>query len=143
VCGPDNPNGIGLDWFITNDKAHTEFRFTKSQQGPQNHAHGGAAAAVLDEAMGAAVWTAGNKALLANLTVNFRRPIPLDVKVSVEGWVTEVAGRKIYATGRLKDGETTLAEATGLSVSVPEFFEDDLEGWHAGDDWVRSPEPPS
>jgi len=134
VCGPDNPNGIGVDWFVTEGEVHTELQFTESQQGPRNHAHGGAAAAVLDEAMGASVWTAGHKALAANLNVNFRRPLPLNVTVIVEGWVTEVAGRKVYSAGQIKHGETILVEATGLFLATPEFFESDTTVWAPGVD---------
>jgi uncharacterized protein (TIGR00369 family) len=132
VCGPDNENGIGLDWFVTGEQVHTELVFTESQQGPRNHAHGGAAAAVLDEAMGASVWTAGHKALAANLNVNFKRPVPLNATVTVDARVTEVKGRKAYASAQLKQGETVLVEATGLFLAVPDFFEDDTEGWGPG-----------
>ena len=45
ICGPDNPGGMGLDWFAVDGRVRSTFRFEESQQGPPNHAHGGAAAA--------------------------------------------------------------------------------------------------
>jgi acyl-coenzyme A thioesterase PaaI-like protein len=124
ICGPDNPDGMGLDWYAEGGRVFATFRFAEAQQGPRNHAHGGAAAAVLDEAMGAAVWTAGHRVLAANLNVDFRAPVPLDVEVEVEAWVAEVIGRKARAVARLTlpGSSQPLVEATGLFVAVPDFF---------------------
>ena len=139
ICGPHNPDGMGLDWYAREGRIHSSFRFSESQQGPRNHAHGGAAAAVLDEAMGAAVWRAGHQVLAANLNVNFRAPIPLDVEVRVEAWVTSVNGRKALATARLllPGSEKPLADATGLFVAVPDFFADGAAGapHRSGEGW--------
>lgn len=137
VCGPENPAGIGLDWYAQEGRIHATFRFSEAQQGPRGHAHGGAVAAVLDEAMGAAVWKAGHPVVAANLNVDFRAPIPLGIEVRVEAWLVEVEGRKAQAEGRLvlAGSDELLAEATGLFLALPEFFAEggaaasDLEGW--------------
>jgi len=53
VCGTENPQGIGITMFVDDDGVLTsEFTLTKAQQGPPGYAHGGASAALLDEAMG-------------------------------------------------------------------------------------------
>jgi acyl-coenzyme A thioesterase PaaI-like protein len=126
ICGPDNPEGMGLDWFAVDGRVRSTFRFGESQQGPRNHAHGGAAAAVLDEAMGAAVWRAGHQVLAANLNVDFRQPVPLGIEVVVEAWVDKVKGRKAFTRSQLTlpGSDNALVEATGLFISVPEFFAD-------------------
>jgi acyl-coenzyme A thioesterase PaaI-like protein len=60
VCGTQNPHSMGVTWWARDDGAVvTEVALTESQQGPPGYAHGGASAALLDEAMGAAVWRAG------------------------------------------------------------------------------------
>jgi acyl-coenzyme A thioesterase PaaI-like protein len=124
ICGPDNPEGLGLDWYAVDGRVQTRFRFSLAQQGPRDFAHGGAAAAVLDEAMGAAVWMAGHQVLSVNLNVDFRKPVPLDVDVVVEAWMTEVRGRKAYTVGLLRraDSDEPLVDATGIWVATPEFF---------------------
>lgn len=126
VCGPENSSGMGLDWYDADGRIHARFRFTEPQQGPRDHAHGGAAAAVLDEAMGAAAWRAGHRVLAANLNVDFRKPVPLGVEVEVEAWLGAVQGRKVRTSSRLvlAEGGDVLAEATGLFVAVPDFFGD-------------------
>ncbi len=130
VCGPDNPSGMGVQWHVSGDRIRTSFTFSEAQQGPPGHAHGGAVAAILDEAMGAAVWLGGHQSVAANLNVDFVSPIPLGVEVEVEAWVTEVDGRKSSGKGRmvLAAGGKVLAEATSLFVAVPEFFKGRREG---------------
>jgi acyl-coenzyme A thioesterase PaaI-like protein len=74
-------------------------------------------AAVLDEAMGAAVWLKGHMVVAARMTVDFRRLVPVGGELIVEAWVHAVDGRKIVARGRLlgSDGRPS-AEAEGLFV---------------------------
>jgi acyl-coenzyme A thioesterase PaaI-like protein len=78
--------------------------FGRGAQGPPGHAHGGAIAAVLDEAMGAAAWVAGHIAVAARLDTSFQRMLPLGTDATVEAWVEREAGRKIWTSGRLLDG---------------------------------------
>jgi len=67
VCGHENPNSIGITMFVDDDGTLTsKFTLTEKQQGPPGHVHGGASAAILDEAMGLVVWAAGHKVAAAN-----------------------------------------------------------------------------
>ena len=60
VCGSDDSPGMGVVWYALDDKSiFAEVTLNDAQQGPPGFAHGGASAALLDEAMGAAVWLAG------------------------------------------------------------------------------------
>ena len=140
VCGDENPHGIGLTWQASfqqerPDEAGTYppgavlisavFAFTKHQQGPPGHAHGGASAAVIDEAMGASVWQSGYQALLAHYELDYKQPVPLDTEVRVEAWVERVEGRKVFARGRifLTDGSIAV-EGSGLYLHIPHFFDE-------------------
>jgi len=108
---------------------YTEFEFTLSEQGPPGHTHGGASAAVIDEAMGAAVWRSGAKVVLANLNLDYRLPVPLFVPLRVESWLERSEGKKSYATGRilLEDGRTAVS-GTGLFLPAPHLFTFDYYG---------------
>ncbi len=139
VCGDENPHGIGLTW-LASFKQETpeenglfppgsvlissEFHFDRAQQGPPGHAHGGASAAVIDEAMGASVWQSGYRALLAHYELDYRLPVPLNEPLRVEAGVEKVDGRKVYARGRilLPDGRAAV-EGSGLYLHIPDFFE--------------------
>ncbi|MCP4605516.1 MAG: PaaI family thioesterase [Proteobacteria bacterium] len=81
--------------------------FGPGAEGPPRHAHGGAMAAVLDEATGSAAWAAGHFVLSGELTIKFIRPLPLGTVVTVEAWVDEVKGRKVVSRGHLlgEDGK--------------------------------------
>ena len=134
ICGSQNPKSMGLIWYETRDEndrvlVFTDFEFTLSEQGPPGHAHGGASAAVIDEVMGAAVWRAGQKVVLANLNLNYRLPVPLNTPLRAEGWLDRIEGKKGFAEGRivLPDGSTAVA-GTGLYIQAPHLFTFDYYG---------------
>lgn len=98
--------------------------FGPGAEGPPGHAHGGATAAVLDEAMGAAAWMEGWVVVAVHLEVDFQRMVPLGTDAWMEARVESVDGRKVLTRGRLHDaaGES-FATASGLFVTLdPERF---------------------
>ncbi len=126
VCGTENPKSIGLRWYANDDGAiHSEVSLTITEQGPPGYAHGGASAAILDEAMGSAAWYAGYQVLAVNLNINYRRPVPLNVPVQVTAMVVKQEGRKVTTRGelRLPDGEIAV-ESSGLFVEANHIFAD-------------------
>ena len=93
--------------------------FGPGTQGPPGHAHGGSMAALLDEAMGAAAWMKGHRAVAAELTVRFRTMLPLGSRALVRARVMNVDGRKVYVKGALTDGQQTLfAEGEALFITL-------------------------
>lgn len=118
VCGPENPRSIGLTWFEADGEIFAEFAFDEGQQGPPAHLHGGASAAVLDEAMGAAVWTAGLRVVAVNLEINYKQPVPLGQRVTVHARVQERQERKVLTTSELRLADGSVA-VTGRGVYVP------------------------
>jgi uncharacterized protein (TIGR00369 family) len=124
VCGTSNPHALGLIWYADSDgNIYAEFTFDESQQGPPAHVHGGASAAVLDEAMGAAVWVAGLQVVAARLEVDYKRPIPLGQKVSIRARISERQERKTFATAEisLADGQIAVA-GKGIYAPAPHLF---------------------
>jgi len=125
VCGSDNPHSIGLTWYADDHGAIlSDFTLNEGQQGPPGHAHGGASAAILDEAMGAAVWRAGYNVAVVNLELNYRRPVPLGQPLKLEARLSGQDGRKVFATGEicLQDG-TVAVSGRGIYVEAPQLFE--------------------
>jgi acyl-coenzyme A thioesterase PaaI-like protein len=87
--------------------------------GPPGHAHGGAMAAVLDEAMGVAAWVAGHPVVAGRLAVDFRRMLPLGTVASVTTEVHAVEGRKVRVSARLADDrDVTVAEGEATFVQL-------------------------
>lgn len=93
--------------------------FGAGAEGPPGHAHGGAMAALLDEAMGASAWLAGHAVLAAQITIAFRAILPLGSIVTVEASIARIDGRKVITRGRLVgDAGVTHAEGEGLFVEL-------------------------
>jgi uncharacterized protein (TIGR00369 family) len=119
VCGTQNTHGIGITWWMEDGLITAEFTLTDAHQGPPNHAHGGASAAILDEAMGVAVWVAGLRVVAVNLEINYRRPVPLGQRVAVRAHVSRHTERKAWTLGEiiLPDG-TVAVEGRGIYVAA-------------------------
>ncbi|BCA78427.1 PaaI family thioesterase [Desulfuromonas sp. AOP6] len=92
--------------------------FGPETEGPPGHSHGGAMAAVFDEVLGLAAWTAGYSVVVGNLNVSFRNMLPLEQVVTVESDIVSVQGRKVKVRGRLCRDGTVYAEAEALCITV-------------------------
>ncbi|MCX6080037.1 MAG: hypothetical protein NTW32_10930 [Chloroflexi bacterium] len=124
VCGTQNPQSVGVTWYKNEDGTiHAEMIFTTAHQGPPAHAHGGASAAVLDEAMGAAVWQAGYSVVAVNLEINYKKPIPLGQNIAIDARIDEVRPHKILTSSemRLPDGSVAVT-GRGIYVEAPHLF---------------------
>lgn len=87
--------------------------------GPPGHVHGGAIAAVLDEAMGGACWMNGHATVAAQITIGFVDMLPLGTETIVESWIESVDGRKLRLQATLKTAlGATIAEGQGLFVAL-------------------------
>lgn len=91
--------------------------FGAAYEGPPGCVHGGYIAAVFDELLGATQSLSGDQGMTAHLGIDYRRPTPLGVPLTMEGWFERREGRKIYARGAMyAEGELT-AEAQGLFIA--------------------------
>jgi acyl-coenzyme A thioesterase PaaI-like protein len=90
--------------------------FGPGTEGPPGVAHGGAVAAVLDDAMGAGVWLAGYPAVAARIVVDFREMVPLGLAGVIETRIEGTEGRKVTIRAWLTDGDRVFAESEGLFV---------------------------
>jgi acyl-coenzyme A thioesterase PaaI-like protein len=125
VCGSENPHSIGLSWWVDEDGILTsEFSLNEAQQGPPGIAHGGASAAILDEAMGLVVWAAGLRVAAVNIEINYQHPLPLGRPLRLEAHITEREERKVFSAGeiRLEDGSVAVS-GHGIYVVAPQLFE--------------------
>jgi acyl-coenzyme A thioesterase PaaI-like protein len=109
----------------SSDHLHATVWFGPGAEGPPASVHGGAIAAVLDEAMGAACWMNRHAVVAARITINFRHLVPLGFAGRVEAWIDHIEGRKIFLTSRLTDDAGRVhAEGEGLFITLtPEQME--------------------
>jgi acyl-coenzyme A thioesterase PaaI-like protein len=93
--------------------------FGPGSEGAPGIAHGGAVAAVLDEAMGASAWLAGYPSVSARLVIDFRGMVPLGTNATIETWVESVEGRKVSLRAKMVDADgIVLAEGEALFVTI-------------------------
>lgn len=121
VSGEPEGNRFRTRYYRDADKhLHARIWFGPETGGPPGHAHGGAVAAVMDEALGLAAWAAGYGIVVGNLNVSFRNMLPLERVVTVESRVVSAQGRKVMVHGRIFCDDTTYAEAECLCITLPE-----------------------
>jgi acyl-coenzyme A thioesterase PaaI-like protein len=101
----------------SNDHLHAKVWFGPLSEGPPSSVHGGAIAAVLDEAMGAVCWMNGHPVVGARITINYRHLTPLDFSGLVESWIDHIDGRKIFIRSQLTD-EAGRVHAEGEALFV-------------------------
>jgi acyl-coenzyme A thioesterase PaaI-like protein len=120
VSGDPEGSRFRMRYFQDEKKALVALAwFGPETEGPPGHAHGGSMAAVLDEVLGLAAWTAGYPVVVGNLNIHFRRLLPLQMVARVETEIVSVKGKKVLVRGRLTDGgETLYAEADCLCITI-------------------------
>jgi acyl-coenzyme A thioesterase PaaI-like protein len=132
VCGPENPDGWGLEMTVGQDtRVRGTITFGARHEGAPGVAHGGALAAALGDTFGSVLLALRTPAVTANLNVNYRARIPLHRELICEAWCDRVEGRKLFMSGRALDGDTVLADATALFIEVPveQFHPEGVAEW--------------
>lgn len=119
-CGDRNTEGLGIQFEVNGGRVEGRFTPRFSHQGYPGVAHGGIAAAALDEALGWAMYAAGAWAMTARMEVKYRKPVPLDEEIIVTAEVTRQRGRMIEGFAEIHSlSGQRLSEAKALFVRLP------------------------
>jgi uncharacterized protein (TIGR00369 family) len=120
-CGGDNPGGMKLTFEQDNVRRKIVGRFVLGAryQGGGGFAHGGIIAMLLDEAMGKVCRFRQVRAVTAELTVEYLKPVSVEQEIIVEGHETELKGRNLFLEGEIRDGAgEILARGKGRFVVI-------------------------
>ena len=120
-CGAANPAGMKLTFDLDFDARRTRGSFIlgPNYAGGAGFAHGGIIAVVLDEAMGKLSKLSDERAVTADMSVEYRKPIPVDKTIVVEGWQEEEKGRNRFRVAEIRDSQgTLLARGKGRFVVI-------------------------
>jgi len=115
-CGGDNPGGMKLTFEQDNVNRRIIGRFVLGEryQGGGGFGHGGIIAVLLDEAMGKVCRFREVRAVTAELTVEYLKPVNVQQEIIVEGRETEQKGRKhFYERGNSRYGWHGAGEGQG------------------------------
>jgi len=125
-CGAANPRGMLLT-FEQDDatrRIRGAFKLGAEYQGGGGFIHGGIIALVLDEAMGKVNRFRGVRAVTAELTIEYIRPVPVDEDLVIEAHEVERDGRNLYYVGEIWNlAGKALARGKGRFVEIdPDKF---------------------
>src|SRR5206468_11121168 len=111
-CG-ENPIGLGLPLpqDVGVERYEASFTFDERHQGGPGIVHGGLVSALLDEACGLLATWYRFPAVTARIFVRYRRPVPINRRLTVRARIESSRGRRIRVRGELVDGAEPLAEA--------------------------------
>jgi len=157
VCGADNPFGLQARFYeleapgrpagdaqagdetAGGDEASAAgrellgvFTLREEHQSYPGRLHGGISSAILDETIGRAITIAhpGVWGVTAELTLRYRKPLPLTGEVRAVGRITRDTRRLFEGSGEilLEDGSVAV-EATGkyLKMALGEITDDDFD----------------
>lgn len=118
LTGSANPVAAPLKLWTDNGRAVGSVTFGRSFEGAPGVVHGGFVAAIFDEVLGFAQGFSGRPGMTGTLTITYRAPTPLLTELRIEGSFDGTEGRKIHTSGKLYAGDTLLAEARGLFISL-------------------------
>ncbi len=113
VVGPFNPVALPIVLDFDPPKAIGRGTFDVTYEGAPGCVHGAVLAAAFDIILTAANAIAGSTGPTVSLAVRYLRPTLTNEEAVFEGWVTEVAERRIFSKGRIVQGGVVTVEADG------------------------------
>ncbi|MDP7735595.1 PaaI family thioesterase [Mycobacterium paragordonae] len=95
-------------------------RFARFHLGRNGAVHGGSLGMLFDTVLGltASVLTGSRRQRTAYLKIDYRNIVPVEKELQFDAGVDREDGRKIFVSGRLRDGDTLLTEADALFVRL-------------------------
>jgi uncharacterized protein (TIGR00369 family) len=120
-CGGANDRGMKLTFVQdnVNKRIVGKFILGEAYQGGGGMGHGGIIALLLDEVMGKVCRFREVRAVTAELTIQYLKPVRVDEQIVVEGYETEVKGRNLFLMGEIRNNAgVVLAKGTGRFVVI-------------------------
>ena len=120
-CGGANDAGMKLTFEQDNVHRRIVGRFVlgETYQGAGGMAHGGIIATLLDEAMGKACRFRDVRAVTAELSIEYLKPVKVDQEIVVEGYETDQKGRNLFLAGEIRNASgELLARGRGRFVVI-------------------------
>ncbi len=121
VCGRDNPHGLHLSLHVDSVTGAVNTKFTPQPHhiGFEGVTHGGAIAAVADEAMvWAAIWACRRACLAAELTMRYKKKVAVNQTLNVVARQIRIHPRLVEIECRV-DGPAGELVAAGTAKYIP------------------------
>jgi acyl-coenzyme A thioesterase PaaI-like protein len=116
--GLDNPAGMHMVHHRDGDVVRSTVTLDERFEGARGLGHGGIVTTLLDDVMGGVLVVLRERAVTAQLNMTFVAPVVIGHELRLEAWLAERDGRKLHMVGRVLDGETEVAIARALFLTV-------------------------
>ncbi|RMF12760.1 MAG: PaaI family thioesterase [Candidatus Dadabacteria bacterium] len=100
------------------ERVHGHVTLSAAYEGPPGTVHGGFVATILDQACGRIPVNAAIPCMTGGLHVRYRKPTPINRKLSVSAEMVSCDARKAVVQGRIVCGDTVTAEAEAVFVNL-------------------------
>jgi uncharacterized protein (TIGR00369 family) len=120
-CGGANDFGMKLTFEVDTETGLAAGKFVLGPRygGGAGFVHGGVIAVLLDEVMGKISKLSEERAVTAELDIEYRMPVPTDAEIVVTGWQESGKGRNRFRIGEIHDTQgNLLARGRGRFVVV-------------------------
>lgn len=120
VCGPDNPDGLQLEFRLDGDICRSRFTPGPNHCGYDDQTHGGILFSVLDDVMANWLFLRGIRAHTAKGEIRYREPVALGTSLELSGQLVKRKGRLaiLEAIATRADDGATVAEAQGTFMVI-------------------------
>jgi acyl-coenzyme A thioesterase PaaI-like protein len=119
VEGILTPAGVEAKPTGENDSVAASVVFGPEQEGNRGMAHGGTVAHAFDVLFGTFNLFAKYPTYTSELTIRYRKPVPINQEITFEGEVDRMDGRYLHLRGRAVREGVILAEADATMVIAP------------------------
>jgi hypothetical protein len=111
--------GVRREFLADNGIGHFDVACPRDHEGGPDVAHGGWTAAVMDECLGHIPPLNAQMSVTATLTVNFKKPVPVERPLAIRTWIDKIEGSKWFISGEmiLRPGGSVLATANGIWIA--------------------------
>jgi len=122
VCGPGNPNGLGVRFRIEDGVCVGDFTPGVNHVGYDKVTHGGIIFCLLDDVMANWLWLQGLQCYTAKADIRYRAQLPIGVSVRLEGRCEKRKGRLALMQGLVirADTQEIVAQAGGSFMTPAE-----------------------
>jgi len=122
VCGPDNPDGLRLEFRIEDGLCKAEYTPAGKYSGYDGVTHGGILFSLLDDVMANYLFLQGERAYTARCEIRYREPAPIGGEILLEGELLTRKRRMATMAGRAISAITgkVLAETSATFMVIPD-----------------------
>ncbi|HJP38204.1 MAG: PaaI family thioesterase [Gammaproteobacteria bacterium] len=120
VCGPDNPHGLRIRFWLEDDQCRAAFTPGAAYGGYDSMVHGGIIFSALDDVMANWLFLQGTRGHTAKCEIRYRQPVSIGTRLELTGRLIRRKGQVAVMAGeaRRATDDVLVADAQGSFMVV-------------------------